>query len=544
MLEPTPYAVSAESDAEGGGVGQAEPTIVWISGRGFDPFVLWDTAKLLASVRRETSVELRLAEDAWRRVETSRAFVDRHAGIDAPAVYGVNTGVGALKSVAISHRDLAQLQLNVLRSHACGVGEPLSREIVAAMWLCLLDSAARGTRGLHRETIERILLFVNRGVFAVVPSRGSVGASGDLVPAAHAALALVGEADCTAVVGSESVPLPAADVLDYFGISPIQLRPKEALALINGTQLTTALACQVLWEARNLWRAATLAVALSTFGFRTTPTTTSPELLRQHHPSSLFAGMAKQAWFDGVEMPLRNHEQDPYCFRCASHVHGAIWDEIETSARSVASELRATADNPVVDVEAQKFLHGGNFHAIYPARVLDRLASALTTLASISERRCAVGMSGRHTGLPDFLVENGGLNSGLMMLQTTAAALVSECKSLSFPASVDSIPTNCDQEDHVSMGPIAGLKAVRICENVRFVVAIEILSALQACRLRGVDVLPPRLRGVVDRLGAAIAPIDRDRAFARDISIIAALVQRGVLTDGDSIAEVASSEGA
>jgi histidine ammonia-lyase len=412
------------------------------------------------------------------------------------------------------------------------------------MWIHLLNSVATGSRGLRLETVDAILALLNNGVLAQVPSKGSVGASGDLAPAAHAALTLIGEGACTMPIDDHIRVLPAQEALRQIGLSPLVLGPKEGLSLINGTQLTTAYACQAWTEAETLWRTATLALSLSTFGFRTSPSISRNEILELHHPSTLYAGLRKHEWFAGAALPFRNHDQDPYCFRCAPQVHGAIWKDIEQCEEWVVEELAAVTDNPIILPETHEFIHGGNFHAIYPARVLDRLASAMTQLASISERRINLGMDSRKTGLPDFLTPESGLNSGLMMAQTTAAALVSECKALSFPASVDTIPTNCDQEDHVSMGPIAGWKATQICRNVRDVLAIEILAAFQAIHLRGRAILPPRLNAAFEVLCGHVAPIEHDRIFSEDIRTISRLIESGVLLvdfTGEADREIAGS---
>ncbi len=493
------------------------------------PRAVWTAARKLS----EAVPNLRVSIDGGTRERIARAanaVVSRAAGTSP--VYGLNTGVGALRHVVIERDHLAQLQVNLLRSHACGVGEALPRATVAAMWIHWMNSAAQGHRGVRLETVDACIDLLNRGVLATVPSRGSVGASGDLAPAAHAALLLIGEGVCSMPDSGEIRTMPAAEALRRTGRAPLTLGAKEALSLINGTHLTTALACQVWTEAETLWRVATFAAALSTYGFRANPQVTRAEVLDMHHPATLYAGLRKQEWFSGATNPpvFRNYQQDPYCFRCTPQVHGAVWKEIEQSEEWIVEELGATTDNPVV-LETGEFAHGGNFHAIFPARVLDRLASALTQLASISERRTNLGMDSRKTGLPDFLTPEGGLNSGLMMTQTTAAALVSECKTLSFPASVDSIPTNCDQEDHVSMGPIAGLKAVRICGNARDVLAIEILAACQAVHLRGAEVLPPRLRRVYEAIRQTVPPIECDRTFAEDIRAIAGMIEASIEDD-------------
>lgn len=488
----------------------------------FTPRSLWTTAQALARVRRELRIEISPESLAWIRLASE--VVRRR--LDSPSpVYGLNTGVGALRHTVIDREHLKPLQVNLLRSHACGVGDPLPRDTVAAMWLHLLISTAQGHRGIRPETVDLIVRLLNGGILAQVPSRGSVGASGDLAPAAHAALLLIGEGMCTMPVGAEIEVLPAQAAFDRLNLAPLELGPKEALSLINGTQLTTAYACQVWTEAERLWRTATLAVALSTLGFRPSPTITRLEALELHHPATLYAGLRKQEWLEGAGLPYRSYEQDPYCFRCAPQVHGATWKEIDQCEEWITEELGATADNPMVLPQAGEFLHSGNFHAIYPARVLDRLSSALTQLGSISERRINLAMDSRKTGLPDFLTPESGLNSGLMMAHTTAAALVSECKTLCFPASVDSIPTNCDQEDHVSMGPVAGLKAVQICRNVRDILAIEILAAIQAIHFRGPQILPPRLQEVYSELRAHVTPIEHDRIFSEDIREISRLIE-------------------
>ena len=394
------------------------------------PRIVWSAAKAISAPRPSSAITLSNA--ARDKVQQSARVVSQIASTTSP-VYGINTGVGALRSSIIETRHLSQFQVNLLRSHASGVGDPLPRATVAAMWIHLLNSTAQGHGGIRLETIDTILSLLNHGVLAQVPSRGSVGASGDLAPSAHAALLLIGEGTCTIPVDGEIRTLAARDALIRFGITPVELAPKEALSLINGTQLTTAYACQVWTEADVLWRTATLALALSTLGFRTNPTITRTEVLELHHPATLYAGLRKQEWFQGRSLPFRNHEQDPYCFRCAPQVHGAIWKEIEQCEEWVTEELAATPDNPIILAGTNEVVHGGNFHAIYPARVLDRLATAMTQLASISERRINLGMDSRKTGLPDFLTPENGLNSGLMMTQTTAAALVSECKALSFP---------------------------------------------------------------------------------------------------------------
>ena len=441
--------------------------------------------------------------------------------------YGINTGVGFLHNVVLDSPLAAQLQRNILRSHACGVGELLPREAVAMMQLLLLRSAGTGQRGLRQETLAALSTALAHGVLPCVPSRGSVGASGDLAPAAHAALLLIGEGECTVLEEDRVVRMPANQGLTRLGISPLTLEHKEGLGLINGTQLTTALALLGWSKASYLLRIANMTTAMSMLGAKGFASITHEEVLKAHrHEGTLRVGWEKQSWlkeFAG-RMEYRDEKQDPYCLRCAVHVHGAVWTELKQSAEILEAETSAITDNPILFPEIDMIGYGGNFHAINTARVSDRLASALTTLGTISERRTNLLMNGAKTGLPHFLVADGGQNSGFMMIQVTAAALVSEAKSLSFPASVDSIPTNCDQEDHVSMGPTAGHKLHSILEKIRYVLAIELICACQAVYLRGLP-LPPRLQEVYESVRERVAPLTQDRILSYDIEAVSNLIE-------------------
>jgi histidine ammonia-lyase len=485
------------------------------------------TMDFISAAAKRLGAVIALTPEARRRIRAGAAFVARLAAEGAP-VYGVTTGVGALKGAAIGAAALHDFQVNLIRSHCCGAGEELPRDLAMGMWVLLLNEAAKGHRGIRIETVDCILGALRGGMLACVPSRGSVGASGDLAPAAHAARALLGEGTCTLWRSGGAKRLTAAAALKRLGISPIVLGPKEGLALINGTHLTTAIALKVWREADTLLRTANLAAAMSALGARPTPTVTSIRILRSHrHEGSAVCAQDKQRWLEmpGRPLPERDHDQDPYCLRCVPQVHGAIWQELRDSERELAAEMDACTDNPQVFAEEQRLAYGGSFHAIHPARVSDRLASALAILAAISERRTNLLMNPQKTGLPQFLVKDGGFNSGFMMIQTTAAALASEAKALSFPASVDSIPTNCDQEDHVSMGPAAGLKALRVVENARYVLAIELICAAQAIEIRGAERRPPRIAAVLERIRRDVPYLERDRALAPDIEAAAALIQ-------------------
>ncbi len=444
-------------------------------------------------------------------------------------VYGINTGVGLLCATDIAPNEYVEFQHNIILSHCCGVGAPLSRDLIMMMWVIQLNSIAKGHRGVRLETVDFILKTLNSGLLAVVPSQGSVGASGDLAPAAHAAAALLGEGICTLPADGRIEEMPAREALQRLGLSPLQLAAKEGLSLINGTQLTTALATKAWYHARRLLDLANLAAALSIEGLRGQHMDNAEPLWRSHrHPGTLHCGLAIKAWIgnhSAKNAPGHDRVQDPYSLRCAPQVHGAVWEDVQACEAILQQEINASTDNPLVFADTGAILHGGNFHAIYPARVADRLATALTTLGSISERRINLMMDKEKSGLPYFLIKEGGLNSGLMMMQTVAAALVSECKALCFPASVDSIPTNCNQEDHVSMGPIAGWKALKIVDNVYRILAIELICAAQAIDLLQPEQLSERLRAVHGLLRSEVAFLQRDRMLANDICVVESLLR-------------------
>lgn len=359
------------------------------------------------------------------------------------------------------------------------------------------------------------------------PVAVSGGASGDLSPAAHAALILLGEGMCTVPDKGKIERLPASSVLKRLKIRPLILHPKEGLALINGTQLTTALAIHNLCEAERLWNLAALCAAMSITALdASTSVLTRPVLLTHCHEGTLESGYAIGDWLglgrDGDHKHARpgKRVQDAYCLRCAPQVHGAVWEEIQRGYRVLNDEMNAVTDNPLLFPEDDSVYSCGNFHAIYPAWVSDSLASAMTTLASISERRINKAMNGDRTGLSTFLIRDGGFHSGMMMLQVTAAALVSECKTLSHPASVDSIPTNCDKEDHVSMGPVARFKASEIIKHVRHVLAIELLVACQALDFSGLEHCPVKLKNIHDRVRQVVPHLKHDRVLSEDVQSI------------------------
>jgi histidine ammonia-lyase len=530
MLQPTstsnghllsrPRAAILESKSDGATVSL---------GRGpLGPEALWQASRRALDPGRTLKIEY--SRGAIERVRRASKLLDKLVAAEEP-VYGINTGFGFFANVVIPPEKLAELQKNIVRSHCSGVGELLPRDIVMSMWLIGLNTISRGHSGVRLETLEKITRIVEAGILGQVPSQGSVGASGDLAPGAHAVLTLMGEGSCTAPVEGAFVQMPAREALARIGEQPIELGPKEGLSLINGTHLSTSLAVKAWYEGRYLLKVANLAAAMTIEALGGDRRGCGHLVTRAHgHPGTIACGREVSDWLGASSQIASRHAathwiQDPYSLRCVAQVHGAVWDELNTSATVLEHEINAVTDNPLLFPEENEVCYGGNFHAIYPARVSDRLASAFATLASISERRISQAMLAPRKHLPTFLVNDGGLNSGFMMAHVTAAALASEAKSQSFPASVDSIPTNVTQEDHVSMGPIAGIKANRVADMLRRVLAIELLSAAQGLHLMQPTRPSPRLEEVYTRIREFVAPLEEDRVLTDDIELIAEQIQ-------------------
>jgi histidine ammonia-lyase len=472
-----------------------------------------------------------LADAARGKMRAARDLVERAAHGAREHTYGVNTGFGRFVSESIPEELTEELQLRLLRSHACGVGEPYPDEIVRAAMLLRANTLAKGNSGARIETVELLLECVDRGVLPVVPSRGSVGASGDLAPLAHLALPLVGEGE--AWFAGER--LTGGDALRRAGLEPVRLEAKEGLSLVNGTQFMGAFAALGLVRARRLAGAADLACAQSVEALQGSRTSFLPQIhalrpLRGQQASAanilrLLEGSAiieSHRWCDKV--------QDAYSLRCAAQVHGASRDLLDYVDYTVSVELNAATDNPLVLVEDEALVSNGNFHGQPVAFALDAMAIAAAELASISERRLERLVNPNLSdGLPAFLTSEGGLNSGFMIPQYVAASLVSENKVLAHPASVDSIPTSAGQEDHVSMGNAAGLKAWQVLGNCERAVAIELLAGAQ-----GVEFLAPLEPGAGVRAVRAfvreLSPRLRDdRPLAADIEAVAAAIRDGSL---------------
>ena len=492
----------------------------------------------LAAVERVARFGARvvLAPEARARVATARALVDRHAQGDAP-VYGINTGFGFLKNVRIPAADLGQLQINLIRSHAVGVGPALGEAETRALMVLRANAMATGRSGVRPETLELMMRMLDAGIHPVIPSKGSVGASGDLAPLAHLALAMIGEG--TVVVRGES--MPAARALAAAGLAPVVLGPKEGLCLVNGTQAMAALGVLALLDAERLATAADVIGAISLEGKRGTVVAFDARIQAvRGHQGQIDTAENLRALLAGSAIADSHADcetvQDPYSFRCMPQVHGATRDVLSFVRRTLAIEINAGTDNPLVFAEpgdGDVMLSGGNFHGQPLAFALDFLAIATSELANISDRRVEQLLDPALSGLPPFLVKASGLNSGFMMAQVTAASLVNENRILSTPASVDSIPTSANQEDHVSMGMTSARKAAEVVKNTTWCLAIELLCACQAIDLVG---LAPG-HGVMSAHAALrrIVPmLEQDRVLHGDMEAARALIASGALVDAVS----------
>ncbi len=464
-----------------------------------------------------------LGDSARDRVAASRRVIDDILSSGRVA-YGINTGFGRLAEVRIPPNQLERLQLNLLRSHACGVGDPFSEEVVRAMLLLRANVLATGHAGCRPVIVERVLDLLNARVHPVVPSLGSVGASGDLAPLAHLALPLVGEG--SAVVGGEC--LPGVEAMRRAGLDPVILAAKEGLALINGTQASAAVGALALADAGRLLAAADVICALTLDALAGTDAAFDASVHEARpHPGQGESARRIRHLLAGSAIRESHRDcgrvQDAYSLRCSPQVHGAGRDAFEHTRRVLTIELNSATDNPMVFADG-RVISGGNFHGAPIAAVFDYLTMTITDLASISERRFARMVDTSLSGLPRFLVDDAGLNSGFMMVQVSAAALVSEMKTLSHPASVDSIPTSAGQEDHVSMSTWAARKLARVVELGRQVLGMEYLAAAQALEFHRPLTTSPTLEGVVARLRKRVPRLEDDRYLADDMDVAADLV--------------------
>ncbi|MDR3563614.1 MAG: histidine ammonia-lyase [Negativicutes bacterium] len=473
--------------------------------------------------------EAGLSELGCEQISISRAIVDEMLTAEQP-VYGISTGFGDFSRVIISPAEREKLQRNLILSHATGVGECLPEDVVRAAMLLRANSLAKGYSGIRLATVEMLLKMLNRRVYPAIPAKGSVGASGDLAPLAHMVLVMLGEGQ--AFVDGRKMSGGAA--LACAGLEPVVLGGKEGLALINGTQIMTAVGCMVWQDAVDLMKLADIAAALCLEALRGTRTAFDPRIsrVRPHLGQQATTDNVLRLTADSPIMASHIHcakVQDAYSLRCVPQVHGASKDALRRVEETLAVEINAVTDNPLIMPDTGEAISGGNFHGQPIALVMDYLKLALAEIGNISERRTNRLLDANLSELPPFLTAYPGVDSGLMITQYTAAALVSENKVLVHPASADSIPTSANQEDHVSMGTIAARQAREILENVRYILAIECLAAVQ-----GIDFLAPLAPGtgsaaVHQAIRRLVPHLEEDRVPAPDIQAIYCLISDGVL---------------
>ena len=471
-----------------------------------------------------------LDEAAWPAIEASAATVARIVEKGAP-VYGINTGFGKLASVRIEAADLATLQRNIVLSHAAGVGAPTPVPITRLMMGLKLASLAQGASGVKRATIELLLAMLQKNVIPVVPCQGSVGASGDLAPLSHMTAVMIGVGEAFTDQGR----VPAAEALRAAGLAPLELGAKEGLALLNGTQFSTANALSALFDAEELYQTALVTGALSTDAARGSDAPFDPRIhaLRKHKGQidtanalrALMAGSAIRA----SHLEGDDRVQDPYCLRCQPQVMGAALDILRQAAATLETEANGVSDNPLIFSDTGEALSGGNFHAEPVAFAADMIALAICEIGSLSERRIAMLVDPALSGMPAFLTPKPGLNSGFMIPQVTAAALVSENKQRAYPASVDSIPTSANQEDHVSMAAHGARRLHAMARNTRAVLGIELLAAAQGCDFHAPLASSAPLEAVRTALRALVPMLQDDRHFHPDMEQAIALVASGAV---------------
>lgn len=477
----------------------------------------------LVKLSSKPSPHLQIKEEQWASLRKQRKLLE-HAVADKRTIYGVNTGFGFLSQVRIPDEQIKDLQVYLIRSHACGVGERLSPELVRALLVLKVHNFLMGHSGVSEECVQGLLLLLKHDILPIIPCKGSVGASGDLAPLAHLALAVIGEGR----VLYNGQELPALEVFQAIGEKPFVPHMKEGLALINGTQYMSVEGSHGAVEAKNLMECADLALSLSLSGIKGTPLAFDPRIhnLRAHEgqvasAKNIFSYLEKNEW--GSEY---SKVQDPYSFRCGAQVHGVARMTYDFVNKILETELNSITDNPLV-FDSGQVLSGGNFHGAPLACSLDYLSIAVSELGSISERRIEKLTNPSMSGLPAFLTKDGGLNSGFMIPHVVSAALASENKVLSHPSSVDSIPTSADKEDHVSMGAFSARKLRSITKNVSWILSIELLSACQAIDLGNLPKLSPKLQSYYDKIRSMSHRMDSDRSLHLEIEQIALQVLSG-----------------
>lgn len=484
----------------------------------------------LYSAATNSKEKTSLAPSAKKAMQKSRALVEEWIR-SGEVVYGVTTGFGEFANVKISTDKIELLQKNLIESHAAGAGEPLPPEVVRAMMILRINALAKGFSGIRVETVEFIIKFFNAGLIPVVPSQGSVGSSGDLVQLAHLVLAFMGKGKTFSP--KKQAVINSSLALQQANLKPLKLSAKEGLALINGTQMMTAFASLVIYEAKQLMKLADISCALSVEALKGTDKAFDERI----HNLRPYKGQLTAA--ENLRRLMKHSQireshrfgddrvQDAYSLRCAPQVHGASRDALEYVESKIAIEINSANDNPLIFPSQREHLEGGNFHGQPMALAMDFAAIALSELANISERRIERMVNGALSRLPRFLTKHGGLNSGLMIAQYTAASLVSENKVLAHPASVDSIPTSANQEDHNSMGSIAAQKCFRILKNAQTVIAIELLTAAQGVEFHKPLQCGKGTNAAYQAIRRHIPPLEKDRVLHDDIQKALELVQNG-----------------
>lgn len=490
------------------------------------------TLESLYEIAHNPALKAELSAEGKAQMQKSRDYIEGRIA-SGEVMYGVNTGFGAFSSVRISDSEIEQLQRNLIRSHSMGVGTPFTKIETRAMMVLRANALAKGHSGIRPLVVEKILEFLNNDIIPVVPSQGSVGASGDLAPLSHLALTIIGEGDAW---GEDGKPVHVQELLKEKGIAPLELKAKEGLSMINGCQVMTSIGLLSLWEARRLLWMADLAGAMSLEGLRGSRKAFDPLISASRpHPGeaktarNLMKLMGEMSEIGESHFSEDHRVQDAYSLRCMPAVHGAAKDALRYIVKVLETEANSSTDNPLVFAEANKVLSCGNFHGMPVAHAMDFAGIAISSQASISECRISKMISTQMSELPAFLTPNGGLNSGHMIVQVAAASLVSENKVLAHPASVDSIPTSAEKEDHVSMGTIAARKFAQILRNAENVVAMEMLSACQALDM--VAPLKPTaaVKAAHDHIRTKVPFAKEDRIFSKDVEVIKSMMSSNEL---------------
>lgn len=470
-------------------------------------------------------VQVFISEESSAKLIDSQAYVQRIVEKGKP-VYGINTGFGALSDVHVKAEDLGRLQVNLIRSHCTGVGENFNREVTRAIMLLRANCLASGFSGVNPEAVQLLIDFLNHDIIPQVPSKGSVGASGDLAPLSHIALCLIGEGQV--LYKGKSVKSDFA--IHQIGKEPVVLGPKDGLALINGTAVMAALGSLAIFHAENLMKLADICAALTCEGVRGTIRAYDPRIQKlKPHPGQIAVAQNLNSLIEGSEI-MKSHQdcgkvQDPYSLRCVPQVHGACRQTLRHIKEVFDYELNAVTDNPLIFIEDDDVISGGNFHGEALALSMDYLAMGVAEICNISERRVEKMMNPTFSDLPAFLIKESGLNSGLMIAHVTAAALASENKYLCHPASIDSIPTSTDKEDHVSMGVTSGRKLLEVVENAYSCLAIELLCSTQALEFHRPLKSTSALEGVHRIIRQHVQFIEEDRVFHHDINNITKIIK-------------------